>query len=183
MVGGSRDTHHLGSHPENFFQMAENLSLFGWSIPEARDVAGRPEHEPSDENRMKIMLLLSLGETNKDIAAALGISQPTLRRHYFQLLSTRRIARKQLDATVWVKLYEKVLAGDVSAIKEFNKKLDKHDVAELSANFGGKAERKPAAPKKEPALGKKEIARLEAVNAADGTDWGDDLLVPGKYDA
>lgn len=154
--------------------MAEIQNLFGWPEPEARD-AGRPEHSPTDEKRSGVRLLTAIGRTNKEIAAALGISQPTLRKHYFQELSQRKVARLQLDLTLWSKLYEKVLAGDVSAMKEFGRRLEKHDVAELASSFGApQRERKPKVEK----LGKKEIAQMEAENAGADSDWGDDLL-PG----
>ena len=163
--------------------MTENLSLFGWPLPEPRDKAGRPEHEPTEENRNKVMLLVALKQPVKDIAAALGLTDKTLRKHYSAQLAQRRIARLQLDATVWAKLYENVLANDTSAIKEFTRRLDKHDVAELSANFGAdtgrRRERAPAAPKR----GKKEQAQHDAEQTLiDGGDWGEDL-VPGSNGA
>ncbi len=163
--------------------MDENLSLFGWPLPELRDKAGRPEHEPTDENRNKVMLLVALKLPVKDIAASIGLTDKTLRKHYSAQLAQRRVARLQLDATVWAKLYENVLANDTSAIKEFTRRLDKHDVAELSANFGAdtnrRRERAPSAPKR----GKKEQAQYDAEQTLiDGGDWGEDL-VPGSNGA
>lgn len=163
--------------------MTENLSLFGWPLPEPRDKAGRPEHEPTDENRNKVMLLVALKQPVKDIAAALGLTDKTLRKHYSAQLAQRRVARLQLDATVWAKLYENVLANDTSAIKEFTRRLDKHDVAELSATFGAeqRGERR-GKPKGDggPKRGKKEQAQLDAERTlVDGGEWGDDL-VPGS---
>lgn len=134
--------------------MAEgNLSLFGWPMPEPRDKAGRPEHVPTVENRNKIMLLLALKKSNADIAKAIGISQPTLRKHYLQELDQRRVARLQLDATRWAKLYERaVVDGEVSALKELAKVLEKHDLAELDERVQARGKRAP----REVAKGKKE---------------------------
>lgn len=154
--------------------MAENLDLLGWPIPEPRD-AGRPEHQPTDENRNKIMMLLVFGKSNAEIAKAIGVSQPTLRKHYLQQLEQRKVARLQLDATRWSVLYAKILAGDIGAVKELGKMLEAHDRVELANSFGApQRERKPKVEK----LGKKEIAQMEAENAGADSDWGDDLL-PG----
>lgn len=155
--------------------MAENLDLLGWPIPERRD-AGRPEHQATEENRNKIMMLLVFGKTNAEIAKAIGVSQPTLRKHYLQQLDQRKVARLQLDATRWSVLYAKILAGDIGAVKELGKMLEAHDRAELASNFGApQRERKPKVEK----LGKKEIAQIEAENAGADSEWGDDLL-PGS---
>lgn len=159
--------------------MAENVDLLGWPIPEPKE-SGRPEHVPTPENINKVMMLLVFKKTNAEIAKALGISQPTLRKHYLQQLQQRRVARLQLDATRWAGLYAKVLAGDVGAMKELGKVLEAHDRAELAANFGAdthqRREREPRAPK----LGKKQQAQLEAENAGADSDWGDDLVPGGR---
>lgn len=157
--------------------MAENLDLLGWPIPEARD-AGRPEHVPTEENRNKIMMLLVFKKTNAEIAKAVGLSVPTLRKHYLQELSQRRIARLQLDATRWAALYAKVVAGDVSANKELGKVLESHDRAELAANFGADTHQRRGQEPRQPKRGKKEQAQIEAENAGADSEWGDDLL-PG----
>lgn len=160
--------------------MLENLDLLGWPIPEARD-AGRPEHEATPENINKVMMLLVFKKTNAEIAKALGISQPTLRKHYLQQLQQRRIARLQLDATRWAGLYAKVLAGDVSAMKELGKVLEAHDRAEMATNFGADThQRRERAPRAEK-IGKKQQAQLEAESAGLDSEWGDDLQ-PGRLD-
>ncbi len=154
--------------------MAENLSLFGWPLKEPKEGAGRPEHEPTNENRNKIMMLLAIGNTIGDVAAAVGLSTKTLRKHYSPLLEARRVARLQLDAQLWAALYQKAIGGDVSAMKELGKRLDKHDLAELADKFGA-APRQQRAAKSEK-LGKKEIAQREAETAGVDSEWGDDLL-------
>lgn len=159
---------------EIFFLMAENLDLLGWPIPEPRD-AGRPEHVATEENRNKIMMLLVFGRTNAEIAKAIGVSQPTLRKHYLQQLQQRKVARLQLDATRFAAIYGKVLAGDVGASKELGKMLAEHDRKEMAAAFGQEPKKG-----KEPKPGKKEQATQDAKDAAadDAGDWGSDLI-PG----
>lgn len=155
--------------------MAENLDLLGWPIAESKE-AGRPEHKPTEENCNKIMMLMVFGKTNAEIAKALGLSQPTLRKHYLQQLDQRKMARLQLDATRWAVLYAKIIAGDVGAVKELGKMLEAHDRIEVANSFGA-AQRTPRAPKAEK-LGKKEQAQLEAESAGNDSEWGNDLL-PG----
>lgn len=156
----------------------QNLSLFGWPEPELRE-AGRPEHKPTDENRNKIMMLLVFGMTNAEIAKAIGVSQPTLRKHYLQQLEQRKIARLQLDATRFAALYGKMLTGDVGANKELHKQLQDHDRKELAKAFGNvpnAAQRKASEPK----TGKKQQALQDAQEVVeDAGDWGSDL-VPGR---
>jgi DNA-binding transcriptional ArsR family regulator len=154
--------------------MGENLGLFGWPMPEPRAKAGRPEHVATDENRNKVMWLLVQGRTNKEIAAGIGVSQPTLRLHYFQLLQQRAVARLQLDATRGAQLVAKVLNGDVGAMKEMDRQLKRLDESLVAQNFGD------VAPARVRRLGKKEQAELEAANAGEGSDWGNDLLPPGN---
>ena len=133
--------------------MSENLSLFGWPMPEPRDRAGRPEHVPTDENRNKIMILLAFKKSNADIAKAIGISQPTMRKHYLQELAQRRVARLQLDATRWAKLYERAIVdGEVSALKELGKVIERHDLAELDERVQARGK----APQRAEPKGKKE---------------------------
>lgn len=156
--------------------MGENLSLFGWPLPEPREKAGRPEHEPSDENRCKVMMLVAFGKTNAEIAKAVGLSQPTLRKHYLQQLEQRRSAMLQLKASRWAALYKKaVVDGDTSALKELGREIERQDVAELSAAFGAKGRGEPKSEKR----GKKEQAQIDAEKAHEDSEWGEDLL-PGS---
>jgi DNA-binding transcriptional ArsR family regulator len=143
--------------------VGENLGLFGWPLAEPREKAGRPEHVPTDENRNKIMMLLVFGLSNKEIGQAVGLSQPTLRKHYLQQLQQRRVARLQLDATRWAALYSKAVAGDVSAIKELGKVLERHDQSELASRVANRGTEEPQQRK----LGKKEQAK-KAATEVDG---------------
>lgn len=139
----------------------ENLGLFGWPVAEPRERAGRPEHVPTEENRNKIMMLLVFGLTNKEIAQAIGISQPTLRKHYLQQLAERSRARLQLDAIRYGALFEKVKAGDVPAIKELDKMLSRHDQALLAQRVAGR-DSENIRHKEAEKLGKKEQRKVDA---------------------
>jgi len=43
---------------------------------------GRPPHEPTDDTRAEVRKLASCGATQGLVARVLGISEPTLRKHY-----------------------------------------------------------------------------------------------------
>lgn len=137
----------------------ENLDLFGFPIPEPRDKAGRPEHVPTDENRNKIMMMMVFGCTNADLAKSIGVSVPTLRKHYLQQLQQRSVARLQLDAVRRAALFNKVRAGDVSAIKELDRQLGRLDLDNLAEKVATRPRADDRAPER---LGKKEAERLAA---------------------
>lgn len=113
-----------------------------------------------------------MGWSNERIAAALYVTQPTLRKHYFSELKFRDVARDRLVAQVGVKLLEGVNAGNISAIREFVKYIERNDLM----NFGQTHRpAKPAGekPVKQPKLGKKEEALAAAQKPDRGTPMGD----------
>lgn len=152
--------------------MPQNFDLFGDPIPEGWGGRGRPPHIPHERNRHKVSMLVALGWSNKRIAATLVVDLKTLRKHYFPELKFREVARDRLDAKVAMKLWAEVEAGNVGAIKEFRKLLERNDLM-----LYGQTSR-PAAPElkppvKLPKLGKKEIALEAAQHPDTGTTLGD----------
>lgn len=113
------------------------------------------------------------------IALALGITRPTLQKHFMVELTTGAAVRKMeaMDA-----LFAAAKKGNVSAIKA---------VVLIQSAFEPPANPDPAAPgasagSAAPApgptarLGKKEVAAAAAVTAADGTEWADLLPRNGQ---
>lgn len=151
--------------------MPEIFDLFGDPVPANWGERGRPEHVASQQNRNKVSMLVAFGWSNKRIAAALFITLPTLRKHYFSELKFRGVSRDRLDAGLAMKLWEQVQGGNVSAIKEFGKLLDRNDLM----NYGQTARPAAATAKdaKAPKLGKKEEARLAAQEPNAGTPMGE----------
>lgn len=47
-----------------------------------KNKGGRPAHEPTAENRKQVETMAGYGITEPDIAMSLGISKPTLTKHY-----------------------------------------------------------------------------------------------------
>lgn len=157
--------------------MSQNFDLLGDPIPDGWGKRGRPQHIATRENRNKVMMLLALGWSNERIAKALGITAPTLRKNYFRELRVRDEARDRMDATLAAMLWDQAIGGNVAAIKEFRKLVERNDLMNGHNAFYRQAapEPKKAAPK----LGKKEEAALAAETAGQDSDWGDDLLVSG----
>ena len=142
--------------------MDQILDLFGDPVPANWGERGRPEHIPTQQNRNRVSMLVALGWSNKRIAAALFITVPTLRKHYFSELKFRDVARDRLEAGVAMKLWEGVQAGNVSAIRAFRAFVDHNDLMLYghAARPAGPTATQPKVPK----LGKKEAAAIAAKN-------------------
>lgn len=135
-----------------------DFDLLGDRIPDGFGRRGRPQHVVTLENRRKVMVLAAFDKNEDQIAAALSISTPTLKKHYFRELRSRLEARQKLEGKLLSALLSEVDKGNVSAIDKVFKRLDKHDMALLAmrvADRGGDRERGQSAPAK----GKKEKAR------------------------
>ena len=150
----------------------EAVDLFGDPWGEARGRGGRKRHRRLPQVAEKIGVMRATGATVEDVAAALGLSEPTLRKYYFRELSEgAQIARRVLVEAMW----KKAIEGNVSAAKFIRDEFPKGD-AEAFVNASRPAQT-AAAPLGTP-TGKKEAARLAAKTAGLGTEWGDDLMAP-----
>ncbi len=140
--------------------MTENLDLLGDPIPPNRGKRGRPPHIPTRRNRCKIRLLLGLSWVDNQIVRALRITVATLRKHYFVEPRTREEARPALEAAHLIMVYEAAQGGNVGAMKEFGRVIEKHDLARPQ----------PPQPKSEK-LGKKAEADRAARTPDPDSDW------------
>jgi len=146
--------------------MNEKFDLFGDLVPENFGRRGRPQHIATQEKRNKVIMLLAFGWNNERIASALGISEPTLRKFYFRELRFRLEMRDRLDARIAEKLMEGVSSGNISAIREFRRLLERNDIMTPPGSM------RPEAKKtKPPKPGKKEIMALAARTGHEGTEW------------
>ncbi len=114
--------------------------------------SGRPEFAPTDEDREKVRVLKAGGMTNEAIAEVIGVSEPTLRKHFSYELD---IATAKVRADLLMARYRAAMGGNVQAQNKM--------IEQVSANA---AQRKIAAEKEEkkPKLGKKEEQKLAAEN-------------------
>lgn len=125
---------------------------------------GRPPYRPLQSDRDKVELWAATNMTQREMARALGVSEPTLRAAFADELENGA-ARKRAEAIVM--LHRAARAGNVAAIKELAARIDEADLARL----GGM----PAAPKapspKEDTPGKKARALEDAHEVATSGSW------------
>lgn len=72
-----------------------------------------PPHEPTKESRRVVWVMSAIGNRRQEIALALGITQPTLRKHYKEELAAGHV---QATANVASRLYAEAMKGNVRAI-------------------------------------------------------------------
>jgi hypothetical protein len=149
--------------------MAREFDLFGEPIPENKGKPGANGHVATSENVNKVRMLVLSRWTSAQIAEELGITVPTLNKHYFKNSSIKR-ARKtvlsEVKGRVLLQLDKEASAGNVSALKELFKILEREQLADLSADMTSPAKGKAPKPK----LGKKQQRMIDAAEPDD--QWG-----------
>jgi hypothetical protein len=120
---------------------------------------GRPEYDPMLSDRTKVEQLVFAGMTHDDIARVLGISAPTLRKHFADEIAT---GRAKVMAEIMLAQIAAAKGGNVSAQKAC---LERAQIAEsASAARSGWAvpQERAQTPPREPKLGKKEQRQVVA---------------------
>jgi len=143
--------------------MGQIFDLFGDPVPAHWGQRGRPEHIPTQKNRNRVSMLVALGWSNKRIAAALFVTLPTLRKHYFSELKYREVARDRLNANLATQLWSLFMDGNVAAGKEFRKLLEVNDRMEVERAMGSSPQSTRELPSER--IGKKEIDKRRAADA------------------
>ena len=110
---------------------------------------GRPAYEPTPEDRETVEQMRYFGETESVIAIALGITIPTLRKHFRDELDTGA-AKQRRDVIGF--LFAQARKGNVSAAKKL----------EEMGRIAGAATSVKAREARAPKLGKKEIQAAAA---------------------
>lgn len=124
----------------------------------------RPEFEPTAEQRNAVAIAAGGGMTHEEIAVGLGISTPTLRKHFErELAESANLKRME----VYAALHGAALKGNAAAAREY---LRGEPVAATQPEPD-----KPEAPK-----GKKEQANEDAKTAHRGTKWAGLLDAPKR---
>ena len=127
---------------------------------------GRPSYEPTPKEREQVKTLAGLGIQHTDIAKVIGISAPTLRKHFAQELEVGHI---QANAQVAQSLFRAATAKDKPSVVAA--------IFWLKCQAGWREQDPPGdEPPTRPALGKKEQAQEDAKDADVGTGW--DGLLP-----
>jgi len=153
--------------------MAADFDLFGHPNQPGKGQRGRPAFQVTPELSNRVKLLLSLGWSNPRIANACGTSPATLKRHFRSDLQIRDQMRDRLDARRVEVTAGLAFAGNVAALKELGRLVERNDLMLRAGQI-----EKPA-PARVEQLGKKEAAAIAARAAEVSPDWGDDLKFDG----
>jgi heme exporter protein D len=145
---------------EIFFMGQEILGevdLFGCPVLVREAKRGRPEHQRTPGNAKRVSMLFAMGRDVADVALALGVSQPTLRKHYFSEVEQRKAMLDRLEADQLAKLFDQSAGGSTAATKALLDRCDDARMARLAGLVAkGRRPDEVVAPK-----GKKE-QRLDA---------------------
>ena len=159
--------------------MAEDFDLFGQPVRAGAGLRGRPRYVPTEKDRNKIKLLLAFGWSGSRIANAVDLSLATMKRYFRAELKVRDAMRDRLDARRFEIAMEQANAGNIAALKELGKMVEKSDLMRLDDTMRDRQREGAAMVKpKEEVLGKKDAKKAAAQTAGEGSLWGSDL-VPG----
>jgi hypothetical protein len=137
---------------------------------------GRKRYHANSADREKVAVLVSSGMTVEQIARAMPLSEPTLRRCYGVDLETGALRKR---AEILVALHRTAMKGNVAAQKEAIAIMDRARLEQLQDQVRGKATAKPEAPAADP-IGKKEQAQLDAHNVVEVSDWANLVKRPKR---
>ena len=131
------------------------FDLLGHPVPANKGQKSRPQHAPTAENLEKLVLLFGMGRSEAECAAAIGVSIPTMKKHYFSSPDLRRAKQHAglvLEAELLQRLNQQSLDGKTSATEKLLKRLDKSRLgptpvaqARTKKRKGVKEERRDAA--------------------------------------
>ncbi len=140
--------------------MSEDLEvdLFGLPVVRRGEGRGRPEHRWTLENSNKVLLAFARGLSLDDAALVVGVSVPTLRKHYFSEVKQQAAAKLRMEMTQLIRLNKAAADGNVTAEKELGRRLEKADLADTADRVANRG-RNGAPPRR---LGKKEEASAAA---------------------
>ena len=133
------------------------VDLFGDPVMPRHEGRGRPEHVRTLENSNKVLLAFARGLTVKEAATAIGVSVPTLRKHYSSEVAQRDAAAIRFEMVQLHRLNEGAKSGSVSAEKELGRRLEKARIDLLADQVSRNV--RPPRPEK---LGKKAALQQEA---------------------
>lgn len=132
------------------------------TIPKRK--TGRPAYEPTDKEREQVKMLAAFGTREDDICKLIGLSTPTLRKHFWQELELGHIeATSKVAQTLFRMATDK----------------DKPNVAACIFWMKVRAGWRETAPSA-PAPGVKEQRDQDAKTAETGTSWEGLLAEPAR---
>ena len=143
-------------------EFSGEVDLFGCPVLVREAKRGRPEHVRTPEIAKRVSMLFAIGRTVEAVAAAIGVTQPTLRKHYFSEVQQRQALLDRLEADQLAKLFDQSANGRTAATKLL---LDRCDDAR-AARFAAAVVKDRRQSDKPAPKGKKEQQREAAGNVA-----------------
>ena len=140
------------------------IDLFGYPDRPGRGKKGRPTFTPTLRDHNRVRLLLAMGWANQRIASALEISLPTLQKYFRAELAERELMADRLEARRLELAMEQANTGNISALRELGRLIERQEAALADAEFRKKPKEELAAR-----LGKKEQLADEASRPS--PDW------------
>lgn len=92
--------------------MTESLNDDSFLSLKKDNNGGRPLHEPTEELIKQVKAMVSCGVQGKLIASSIGISEPTLIKHYKDHMN---VARASAHLQVGNSLFQRAINGDTSS--------------------------------------------------------------------
>lgn len=89
-------------------QRCQGVDGYCWQHSGEGGAAGRPAYEPTDQDQRTVKALAMSGWSAGDIAPVIGISEPTLRKHFSDELDTGEAAA---NASVAANFYQAASSG------------------------------------------------------------------------
>lgn len=126
---------------------------------------GRKPYVPNELHRRDVIGMLGAGAKIEAVAELLGVTVPTLRKHYATEVEKATSIAK---AKVLGKLYTSAMGGNVAAQRQYYDIACKAELAALTEGFSAKRADQPSAVSQtaarpaDPALGKKDQAKADA---------------------
>uniref|UniRef100_UPI003F6B3B91 hypothetical protein n=1 Tax=Roseicyclus sp. TaxID=1914329 RepID=UPI003F6B3B91 len=150
------------------FQDDRETDLFGHPVRANHGRRGRPELQVTAEDRDAVEAALVRGWSNDRIARTVNISPASLKRHFRAALEKRDEARDKLELAAFARLTREALSGNMSAMKQLREQLARDAMTRREAEM----ERKQSeAEDRGVGLGKKELAEMQAREAASSGTW------------
>jgi AraC-like DNA-binding protein len=129
-----------------------------------KPVGGRKPFEPKAWDKRRVMELAATGKPASAIARVVGITEPTLRKHFATELAT---GAEMVEAELTTALMTKARAGSVAAIREARAILAQARLDGMESALRGQS--MPSAKPDTP--GKKLQATLDAASVIENAAW------------
>jgi AcrR family transcriptional regulator len=150
--------------------------------PRRSGAGGRKSYRPTERDREKVAVLVAAGMTIEEIARAMSLSEPTLRKHFRAELETGALRKR---GELLMALNKAALKGNVAALRESLAIMDRANLEALQDAVRGKGKAEATAPSPSPPpvaseVGKKVQADIDAHGVVTQGPWASLVRAPRK---